>query len=128
MYHYSGSSSETWSWSKVYILLTPFLCFVYFKALVSYDYVYRVFLGDKYLCTLLRYLNLMERVNWLSRNEEDISNSQCPKQVELRWQTEVSSSIYATPLITDINRYDLNIHLSGKFQFIPVFISRVSIS
>jgi hypothetical protein len=39
------------------------------------------------------------------RNEEALANSRCPKQVELRWQTEVSSSIYATPLITDLNTY-----------------------
>lgn len=26
----------------------------------------------------------------------------CPQNVELRWMTEVSSSVYATPLITDL--------------------------
>lgn len=35
--------------------------------------------------------------------EDDLLNSQCPQHLELRWQTEVSSSIYATPLIADIN-------------------------
>ncbi|TYH54732.1 hypothetical protein ES332_D09G190400v1 [Gossypium tomentosum] len=36
--------------------------------------------------------------------DEDASlNTQCPRNLELRWQTEVSSSIYATPLIADIN-------------------------
>lgn len=39
------------------------------------------------------------------RDESKLLNSQCPKNLELRWQTEVSSSIYATPLIADINRY-----------------------
>lgn len=39
------------------------------------------------------------------RDEDELVNTQCPKNLELRWQTEVSSSIYATPLIADINRY-----------------------
>lgn len=30
-------------------------------------------------------------------------NTTCPRHVELRWKTEVSSSIFATPLIADIN-------------------------
>jgi hypothetical protein len=38
------------------------------------------------------------------RDEDELLKSKCPKHVELRWQTEVSSSIYATPLIADINR------------------------
>lgn len=36
-------------------------------------------------------------------DEDALVNTQCPKNLELRWQTEVSSSIYATPLIADIN-------------------------
>lgn len=36
-------------------------------------------------------------------DEDALLNTQCPQQLELRWQTEVSSSIYATPLIADIN-------------------------
>ncbi|XP_006848088.2 protein DEFECTIVE IN EXINE FORMATION 1 [Amborella trichopoda] len=36
-------------------------------------------------------------------DEDSLLNSTCPKHVELRWQAEVSSSIYATPLIADIN-------------------------
>uniref|UniRef100_A0A2N9FAV5 DEX1 C-terminal domain-containing protein n=1 Tax=Fagus sylvatica TaxID=28930 RepID=A0A2N9FAV5_FAGSY len=36
-------------------------------------------------------------------DEDALLNSQCPRNLELRWQTEVSSSIYATPLIADIN-------------------------
>lgn len=36
-------------------------------------------------------------------DEDALLNSQCPQHLELRWQTEVSSSIYATPLIADIN-------------------------
>lgn len=36
-------------------------------------------------------------------DEDSLLNNQCPQHVELRWQTEVSSSIYATPLIADIN-------------------------
>lgn len=36
-------------------------------------------------------------------DEDALLNTQCPKNLELRWQTEVSSSIYASPLIVDIN-------------------------
>ncbi|KAL9239025.1 hypothetical protein vseg_013383 [Gypsophila vaccaria] len=36
-------------------------------------------------------------------DENDLLNTQCPQHLELRWQTEVSSSIYASPLIADIN-------------------------
>jgi hypothetical protein len=36
-------------------------------------------------------------------DEDELLNKQCPQNLELRWQTEVSSSIYATPLIADIN-------------------------
>ncbi|KAL5550133.1 hypothetical protein UlMin_000309 [Ulmus minor] len=36
-------------------------------------------------------------------DEDSLLNSKCPQNLELRWQTEVSSSIYATPLIADIN-------------------------
>lgn len=39
------------------------------------------------------------------RDEDALVNTKCPKNLELRWQTEVSSSIYATPLIADINRW-----------------------
>lgn len=37
-------------------------------------------------------------------DEDALVNSKCPKNLELRWQTEVSSSIYANPLIADINK------------------------
>ncbi|MQM19814.1 hypothetical protein Taro_052826, partial [Colocasia esculenta] len=40
-------------------------------------------------------------------DEDSLLNSKCPRHVELRWQTEVSSSIYATPLVADINRFTL---------------------
>ncbi|KAF8042349.1 hypothetical protein BT93_A0848 [Corymbia citriodora subsp. variegata] len=36
-------------------------------------------------------------------DENALLNTQCPRNLELRWQTEVSSSIYAPPLIADIN-------------------------
>ncbi|KAK1385922.1 hypothetical protein POM88_023657 [Heracleum sosnowskyi] len=38
------------------------------------------------------------------RDEDELLNKLCPQNLELRWQTEVSSSIYATPLVADINR------------------------
>ncbi|CAN6992232.1 unnamed protein product [Brassica rapa subsp. trilocularis] len=36
-------------------------------------------------------------------DEDALLNSQCPRNLELRWQTQVTSSVYATPLIADIN-------------------------
>ncbi|OVA11081.1 hypothetical protein BVC80_1741g66 [Macleaya cordata] len=36
-------------------------------------------------------------------DEDSLLNTQCPRNLELRWKTEVTSSIYATPLIADIN-------------------------
>ena len=34
--------------------------------------------------------------------EDQPAPSTCPQNVHLRWMSEVSSSIYATPLITDL--------------------------
>ncbi|XP_072994318.1 protein DEFECTIVE IN EXINE FORMATION 1-like isoform X1 [Typha latifolia] len=49
-------------------------------------------------------------------DEDSLLNSKCPKHVDLRWQTEVSSSIYATPLIADINS-------DGKLEVVvPSFV------
>ncbi|KAH9611995.1 hypothetical protein KSS87_021336 [Heliosperma pusillum] len=49
-------------------------------------------------------------------DENDLLNSQCPQNLELRWQTEVSSSIYASPLIADINS-------DGKLEVVvPSFV------
>ncbi|KAL0838089.1 hypothetical protein Bca101_089979 [Brassica carinata] len=36
-------------------------------------------------------------------DEDALLNTQCPRNLELRWQTEVTSSVYATPLVADIN-------------------------
>ncbi|XP_024536256.1 protein DEFECTIVE IN EXINE FORMATION 1 [Selaginella moellendorffii] len=36
-------------------------------------------------------------------DEEALANTQCPRNLELRWQAEASASIYAAPLIADIN-------------------------
>ncbi|KRH75813.1 hypothetical protein GLYMA_01G111300v4 [Glycine max] len=48
--------------------------------------------------------------------EDALVNSKCPKNLELRWQTEVSSSIYANPLIADINS-------DGKLEIVvPSFV------
>ncbi|XP_044473503.1 protein DEFECTIVE IN EXINE FORMATION 1-like [Mangifera indica] len=49
-------------------------------------------------------------------DEDALANTQCPRNLELRWQTEVSSSIYATPLIADINS-------DGKLEVVvPSFV------
>lgn len=49
-------------------------------------------------------------------DEDALLNTQCPKNLELRWQTEVSSSVYATPLIADINS-------DGKLEIVvPSFV------
>ncbi|KAI4324423.1 hypothetical protein MLD38_029915 [Melastoma candidum] len=44
-----------------------------------------------------------DTLGYHNMNESSLLNSKCPRNLELRWQTEVSSSIYATPLIADIN-------------------------
>lgn len=78
-------------------------------------------LPDILNCKLIRCLSLFCWIiwnylwNWLFfscfyfcflvfRDEDELLNTQCPQNLELRWQAEVSSSIYATPLIADINR------------------------
>ncbi|KAL3639439.1 Protein DEFTIVE IN EXINE FORMATION 1 [Castilleja foliolosa] len=49
-------------------------------------------------------------------DEDELLNTQCPRHLELRWQTEVSSSIYASPLIADINS-------DGKLEIVvPSFV------
>ncbi|XP_020704950.1 protein DEFECTIVE IN EXINE FORMATION 1 isoform X1 [Dendrobium catenatum] len=49
-------------------------------------------------------------------DEDSLLNTKCPHNLELRWQTEVSSSIYATPLIADINS-------DGKLEVVvPSFV------
>ncbi|XP_042054451.1 protein DEFECTIVE IN EXINE FORMATION 1-like [Salvia splendens] len=49
-------------------------------------------------------------------DEDELLNTQCPQHLELRWQAEVSSSIYATPLVADINS-------DGKLEVIvPSFV------
>ncbi|XBH74144.1 hypothetical protein VPH35_101151 [Triticum aestivum] len=49
-------------------------------------------------------------------DEDALLSTKCPKHVELRWQTEVSSSIYASPLIADINS-------DGKLEVVvPSFV------
>ena len=35
-------------------------------------------------------------------DEENPYEGLCPQNLELRWMTEVTSSVYATPLITDL--------------------------
>jgi hypothetical protein len=49
-------------------------------------------------------LILVNLNSYVYRDENALLNTQCPKNLELRWQTEVSSSVYASPLIADINR------------------------
>ncbi|KAK4418972.1 protein DEFECTIVE IN EXINE FORMATION 1 [Sesamum alatum] len=49
-------------------------------------------------------------------DEDELLNTQCPRHLELRWQSEVSSSIYASPLIADINS-------DGKLEVVvPSFV------
>lgn len=49
-------------------------------------------------------------------DEDELLNTQCPQHLELRWQTEVSSSVYASPLIADINS-------DGKLEVVvPSFV------
>ncbi|EOY07296.1 PREDICTED: protein DEFECTIVE IN EXINE FORMATION 1 [Theobroma cacao] len=44
-----------------------------------------------------------DELGYPEMDEDALLNTRCPRNLELRWQTEVSSSIYATPLIADIN-------------------------
>ncbi|KAH7423955.1 hypothetical protein KP509_12G082900 [Ceratopteris richardii] len=54
-------------------------------------------------------------------DEEALTNTQCPQHLELRWQTEVSSSIYATPLVADING-------DGKLEIVvPSFVHNIDV-
>ncbi|KAJ8550977.1 hypothetical protein K7X08_000347 [Anisodus acutangulus] len=49
-------------------------------------------------------------------DEDELLNTQCPQHLELRWQAEVSSSVYASPLIADINS-------DGKLEVVvPSFV------
>lgn len=72
---------------------------------------------------LYELLNTLNKfIYTLSYSDEDaLLQTKCPKHVELRWQTEVSSSIYATPLIADINRY-LPLNLVSVFSITPILV------
>lgn len=62
-----------------------------------------------------------DQLPYPNMDELTLTNTQCPHHVELRWQTEVSSSIYATPLIADINS-------DGKLDVIvPTFVHNLEI-
>ncbi|ONK68556.1 uncharacterized protein A4U43_C05F13220 [Asparagus officinalis] len=51
-----------------------------------------------------------------NKDEDSLLNSKCPRHLEMRWQSEVSSSIYATPLVADINS-------DGKLEVVvPSFV------
>ncbi|MBA0726617.1 hypothetical protein Golax_002434 [Gossypium laxum] len=57
-----------------------------------------------------------DELGYPEMDEDALLNTQCPRNLELRWQTEVSSSIFATPLITDINS-------DGKLDIVvPAFV------
>lgn len=38
----------------------------------------------------------------MRRTESDLYVGECPQNVQVRWMSQVSSSVYATPLITDL--------------------------
>lgn len=79
----------------------------------------------------MQQLNLLSLWCLCCRDEDDLLNTQCPQHLELRWQTEVSSSIYATPLIADINRsvkififstanvFSISLHMRTECPFFP---------
>ncbi|GAA0187217.1 hypothetical protein LIER_34505 [Lithospermum erythrorhizon] len=57
-----------------------------------------------------------DAIGYPNLDEDDLLNTQCPQHLELRWQTEVSSSIFASPLIADINS-------DGKLEVVvPSFV------
>jgi hypothetical protein len=55
--------------------------------------------------------------------DDVVGDNICPLDVELKWMTEISSSVYATPLITDLysdGRKDIVVpgfvHYTGQLQ------------
>ena len=55
-------------------------------------------------------------------SDEEPGDSSCPQNVQLRWTTEVSSSIYATPLITDLYSD------AHKDIIVPSFVHQVEVT
>ncbi|EPS71130.1 hypothetical protein M569_03629, partial [Genlisea aurea] len=57
-----------------------------------------------------------DAIGYPNLDEDKLLNTQCPQHLELRWQSELSSSIYASPLIADINS-------DGKLEVVvPSFV------
>jgi hypothetical protein len=52
--------------------------------------------------TRLFHSQLLCAVSLSCRFDDVVGDNICPIDVELKWMTEVSSSVYATPLITDL--------------------------
>lgn len=55
-------------------------------------------------------------------SDEEPGESSCPQNVQLKWATEVSSSIYATPVITDLYSD------AHKDIVVPGFVSQLEVS
>eukprot|EP00983_Pelagomonas_calceolata_P007288 237548-Pelagomonas_calceolata.AAC.2 len=68
----------------------------------------------------LRKVNLPSSFPACSLHEEEQQGT-CPLNIELKWLTEVSSSVYATPLITDL-------YSDGRKDIIvPSFVHNVEV-
>ncbi|XP_022852209.1 protein DEFECTIVE IN EXINE FORMATION 1 isoform X2 [Olea europaea var. sylvestris] len=93
-----------------------FLCFVVLN-LLSLTFNYGVSQSDEQQKNKFREREATDdALGYPNVDEDDLLNSQCPRHLELRWQTEVSSSIYASPLIADINS-------DGKLEVVvPSFV------
>ncbi|CAL5388535.1 unnamed protein product [Camellia sinensis] len=61
------------------------------------------FLGELLISMTILLFFQLTSMRFVVKDEDELLNTQCPQHLELRWQTEVSSSVYATPLIADIN-------------------------
>jgi len=54
-------------------------------------------------------------------SDEETGDSLCPQNVQLKWTTEVSSSIYATPTITDLYSD------AHKDIIVPAFVNQLEV-
>lgn len=55
-------------------------------------------------------------------SDEEPGESSCPQNVQLKWATEVLSSIYATPIITDLYSD------AHKDIIVPGFVNQLEVS
>ena len=63
----------------------------------------------------------LDRQTLPDTHDDDEARDECPANVRLRWMTEVSSSVYATPVIADL-------HSDGHRQIVvPSFVHHLEV-